>query len=231
MKVSLIVPMHVEAYNARGLCFSHEYVPNKKYKRQFVCSCLNPKNTKPVNAEIDCKDCGDLEEYMECKIERTANSLKFTQPVPIQSYSNKFGLPTRIYKTPMQARSVLVAGVRVEALSPAKQEKYCTGTGKAMHTMQYSKSETYNAVQNLSQHMHEATKDHYKAMLCVLKYSVNIANQGLVLKPNRKWDGSQTHELILSGCLDLDYAKEPKVMRSISGHMVYLKEAPAMFKS
>ncbi len=28
-----------------------------------------------------------------------------------------------------------------------------------MHAMQYSKPETYNAVQDLSRHMHEATKE------------------------------------------------------------------------
>jgi hypothetical protein len=70
------------------------------------------------------------------------------------------------------------------------QKKYSSGTGKAIHAIQYLKPETYNAVQDLSQHMHEATNNHYKAMLRVLKYSVDMANQGLVLKPNRKWDGS-----------------------------------------
>ncbi len=74
---------------------------------------------------------------------------------------------------------------KVEAQSPAMQREYCSGTRKAMHAMQYSKPEMYNAVQELSQHMLEATKDHYKAILHVLKYSVDTANQGLVLKPNR----------------------------------------------
>jgi hypothetical protein len=68
-------------------------------------------------------------------------------------------------------------------------------------------------------------------MLCVLKYSVDTVNQGLVLKPNRKWNGSQNHKFIISGCLDLDYAKEPKERCSVLGHVVYLEGAPAMFKS
>jgi hypothetical protein len=79
--------------------------------------------------------------------------------------------------------------------------------------------------------MHEATKDHYKAMLHVLKHSVDRTNQDLVLKPNRIWYGSQYHKFVISGCSDSDYAKEPKDRCSISGHMVYLKGAPAMFKS
>jgi hypothetical protein len=79
--------------------------------------------------------------------------------------------------------------------------------------------------------MHEATQDYYTAMLHVLKYSVETVNQGLMLKPNRKWDGSQNHKFIISGRLDLDYAKEPKDRCSISGHVVYFKGAPMMFKN
>ncbi len=67
-----------------------------------------------------------------------------------------------------------------------------------MHAMQYSKPETYNAVQDLSRQMHKATQDHYKAMLHVLKYSLDSVDQGLVLKPNRKWDGSQSYEFVIS---------------------------------
>jgi hypothetical protein len=57
--------------------------------------------------------------------------------------------------------------------------------------------------------MLEAMQEHYKTMLCVLKYSVDTVEQGLVLEPNRKWDGSQNHKFVISGRLDLDYAKEP----------------------
>jgi hypothetical protein len=79
--------------------------------------------------------------------------------------------------------------------------------------------------------MHKATQDHYKAMLGIMKYSVGRVNQGLVLKPHRKWDGSQNHKFIISGRSDSDYAKEPKDRHSISGHMVYLEGAPTTFKS
>jgi hypothetical protein len=111
------------------------------------------------------------------------------------------------------------------------QKKYCSETGKAMHVRHYSKPEMYNAVQDLSRHMHKAMQDHFKAMLRILKYSLDTDEQGLVLEPNRKWDGSQSHKFVISGCLDLDYAKEPKDRCSVSGHMVFLEGAPAMFKS
>jgi hypothetical protein len=56
-------------------------------------------------------------------------------------------------------------------------------------------------------------------------------DQGLMLKPNRKWSGSQSHKFVISGHSDSDYAKEPKDRLSVSGHLVYLEGAPAMFKS
>jgi hypothetical protein len=124
-----------------------------------------------------------------------------------------------------------VAGKKAKALRAAMQKKYCSGTGKAIHAMQDSKQETYNAVQDLSRQMHKATQDHYKAMLHVLKYCVDTVNQGLVLKRKRKWDGSQNHKFIISRCSDSDYAKEPKDRHGVSGHMVYFEGAPTMFKS
>ncbi len=89
-----------------------------------------------------------------------------------------------------------------------------------MHAMQYSKLEMYNAVQDLSHHMHKATQDHYNTMLRVLKYSLDSGDQGLVVKPNRKWDGCHSHEFVISRFLDLDYVKEPNDKCSILGHVV-----------
>jgi hypothetical protein len=100
-----------------------------------------------------------------------------------------------------------------------------------MHAIQYSKPETYNALQGLSHHMYKARQDHFKAMLCVLKYSLDTVEQELVLKPNRKWDGSQNHKFVIRGRSDSDYAKEPKDRCSVSRHVVYLEGVPAIFKS
>jgi hypothetical protein len=105
------------------------------------------KTKKDLMERFDCKDCGDIKEYVGCKIEGTKKSLKFTQLL-MQSYNDKFELPKKSNKTPAPAGLVLVAGKKEEALSPAMQKKYCSETGKAMQmqVMQYFKPETYNAV-------------------------------------------------------------------------------------
>ncbi len=52
---------------------------------------------------------------------RTKNLLKFTQPVLMQCYSDKFELPKKSYRTPAPAGLVLVAGKKEGALTPAMQ--------------------------------------------------------------------------------------------------------------
>jgi hypothetical protein len=132
------------------------------------------KTKKDIMERFDCKDCGEIKECVGCKIVRKKNSLKFTQPVLMQGYNDKFELPKKSNRMPALAGLVFVAGKKEEALSPAMQKKYYSGTGKAMHVMHYSKPEMYNAVQDLSRHMQEATQDHFKAMLHVLLSTVWI---------------------------------------------------------
>jgi hypothetical protein len=136
--------MHVKIVPTMGT-----YLPKKSTTASFFVPARTIIAVKLIMERFDCKVCG-YQEYVGCKIERTENSLKFTQPVLVQSYSDEFELPTRIHKTPAQIVSVLVADKKVEALSLAMQKKYCSGAGKAVHAMKYSKPETYNALQDLS---------------------------------------------------------------------------------
>jgi hypothetical protein len=96
---------------------------------------VDEKTKKDKMEKIDCKDCGDIEEYVGCKMARTKNLLKFTQPILMQSYNDKNNLPKTSYRMPALVGLVLVAGKKEEALSPAMQKKFCSGTGKAMHVM------------------------------------------------------------------------------------------------
>jgi hypothetical protein len=41
------------------------------------------KAKEELMERFGCKECGDLDEYMGCKIEWTENSLKFTPPILI----------------------------------------------------------------------------------------------------------------------------------------------------
>jgi hypothetical protein len=45
-----------------------------------------------MKSRFECDDMGELNEYVGCKIDRDEDSVKFTQPVLIQSYEDEFYL-------------------------------------------------------------------------------------------------------------------------------------------
>ena len=99
-------------------------------------------------------------------------------------------------------------------LMPAKQTQYCSGVGKGMHMMRYSRPDTYNAVRDLVRHTTKVTQVHYDAMLRMMKYVDDTSDRGLVLNPTKKWDGNKEHEFIISGRSDSDYAKVRRCKRA-----------------
>ena len=180
---------------------------------------------------FECEDCGEMQEYIGCKIVRKGNELKFTQLVLLQSFDDEFDLPKRKFNTPAVAGTVLIPGNAEEVLTGAEATKYRSGVGKLMHMMQYSRPEIYNAVRDLARHMTKPTRMHFEAMLRVMKYCFDTPNRGLTLKPEGTWDGSKDYAFVISGKSDSDYAKCPTTRRSITGFRVYLNGAPVSFKS
>ena len=186
---------------------------------------------KDMMERFECDDCGEIQEYVGCKIDRDGRELKFTQPVLLQSFEDEFELPEREVATPAVPGSVLPKVEKGKQLSGTRQTKYRSGVGKLMHIMQYSRPEIYNSVRDLARHMTMAGDEHFEAMLRVMKYCVGTADRGLVLKPEGEWDGKpDSIEFVISGRSDSDYAKDPS-SKSVSGHRVLLNGAPVMFKS
>jgi len=186
---------------------------------------------KDMMDRFECEDCGEIEEYVGCKIVKDGRELKFTQPVLLQSYSDEFELPNRNVTTPATPGTVLQKVEAGKELSGQMQTKYRSGVGKLMHMMQYSRPEIYNSVRDLARHMTVAGEEHFEAMLRVMKYCVDTPDRGLVLKPEGEWDGKpDSIEFMISGRSDSDYAKEAG-FKSVSGHRVLLNGAPVMFKS
>ena len=91
-------------------------------------------------------------------VKRKGSKLKFTQPVLLQSFSDKFEMPSQKYNTPAIPGTVLIPGTEAERLSAKEATKYRSGVGKLMHMMQYSRPEIYNAVGDCSRHMKEPTQ-------------------------------------------------------------------------
>jgi hypothetical protein len=187
-----------------------------------------------LKKQFECNDCGPMVHYVGCTIEKCkSGGIKFLQKVLLQSYRNEFDIkdlkkfntlatPGTILKKPMDGDVILKS---------EKQTLYCSGVGKAMHMMQYSWPDTYNAVRDLARHMTSAMQVHMDAMLRLMKYAEDTRDRGLVFNLTLKWDGSKKHEFIISGRSDSNYAKDTQTRKSISGYRVLLEGAPVMFKS
>ena len=203
------------------------------------CLCIGPKvevmssNTDLTNL-FDCDDVGEFNEYVGCKLERDwkERSVKFTQPVLLQSYEDEFELPSRDYETPAEAGKVLVKCEDDQQVEPAEQKEFRSGTGKLLHMMRWSRPEIWNSVRELSRRMSKSSADHLKAMKRVMKYCVSTRDLGWTLKPSRTWDGKdKSFEFIVSGECDSNFAMCAVTRKSITGYCIYLEDALIAVKS
>ncbi len=106
-----------------------------------------------------------------------------------------------------------------------------SGIGKLMYHMQYSCPDIAQAVRNLARHMTRGDETHMQAMLRCMQYLTCTKYAGLLLKPTKKWDGTNEFQFKIRGRSDSDYVKCTWSRRSVSGYMVFLKDAPVMHRS
>ena len=97
--------------------------------------------SEKLASKFEVEDIGPLEEYVGCKIEikeiEGKRTLKFTQPVLVQSLVDEFELPNKKPATPAVAGLVLTKGDVDLALSTDMQTKYRSGVVKLLHIMRW----------------------------------------------------------------------------------------------
>eukprot|EP00957_Ditylum_brightwellii_P123347 9405115-Ditylum_brightwellii.AAC.1 len=98
------------------------------------CLVAYPDSLVKVDKEkmmnlFECKELGEVDEYVGCKIDydRKDRSMSITQPIILQSYKDKFNLDGhgKVPKTPIEPGSVLRKG-EGEPLNTAGHKKNCT---------------------------------------------------------------------------------------------------------
>jgi hypothetical protein len=117
-----------------------------------------------------------------------------------------------------------------KALDGKDQTILRSGIGKLMCYMQYLHPDNAQAVRYTARHMTRGDETHMSAMLRCMQYLTCTKEAGLLLKPTRKWDGTNKFQFKIRGRLDLNYAKDMQTRRSVSGYVVYLEEAPVMHR-
>jgi len=200
------------------------------------CACFGMNDNveeswKEMNQLFECDDIGDMEEF-GCKIDKEEGSIKFTQPVMLQSFKDEFDLENqRETSTPAEPVSTLPKVPEDAKVDEKEQTYFRSGVSKLLHIMRWSRPEVYNAVHDLSRHIKANTAVHVKAVHRVMKYCVSTPNRGWKLKPNKTWDGKKGFLFQIRGKSDSYYATCPTTRKNVSGYGVFLEGAPITVKS
>ena len=150
----------------------------------------------------------------------------------VQKLWDKFDLPGgKTPKTPAVPSQVLVKGDGSDTLNPQDTTKYCSGMALCMYKMQWSRPDIYNATQDYARHMSVPNEFHVKALKHILKSVVGMTDRGLVLYPDRLWNGSSEFKFQIDGRSDSDYAANKNDRRIISRGVVFLEGCPITFRS
>jgi len=106
---------------------------------------------------FNCNEIGEMKEYVGCKVDHDWNErcIKLTQPVMIQSFVDKFELGKweRNPTTPADPNTTLIKGEDCNLISKDKQKMYCSGVGKLLHMMRWTRPNLLNAVRETSRFM------------------------------------------------------------------------------
>ena len=206
----------------------------------FVCGHKSVVMTEKheLMKRFDCDDTGEAKEYVGCKINRDwkNRSVKFTQPILLQSYKDEFDLPKskQAPRVPAEPNDVLLPPVGDEVtLELSEQKTYRKGIGKLLHMMRWSRPEMMNRVREMSRGMMTACPRHLKAMYRTMNYVVATPNRGWMLKPTGPdWDDrDENYVFRISGKGDAEYAKDTTNRRSVSGYSTFLNDAPISCRS
>ena len=105
-----------------------------------------------MTKRFDCDIIGNMNEYVGCKLDRDWNkrSLKFTQPVMIQSFADKFEVAGKEQELPATPNPILPRCEPEQTIPEKKQKKFRSETGKLLHMMRWSRPDILNSVRELS---------------------------------------------------------------------------------
>ena len=204
------------------------------------CLVTGPENVVKREKEkmkqlFDCDDIGELKEYVGCKIvhNRIDRSVKFTQPVLLQSFTDEFEITKNAkHETPAPAGEVLRKGEEKDFVSNENMSKYRSGTGKLLHLTKWSRPDMQNAVRELTRFMMRTLGAHRVALKRAMEYCTATPERGWLLKPTGEWNGrDRNYKFTVHGFSDSDYAKDPETRRSVSGYATFLNGAPVTAKS
>ncbi len=106
-----------------------------------------------MKKHFECDNLGNMTQYIGCKIARsnTSRAIKITQPVLVQSLTDKFDLPKGDPQTtPAKPGTTITKLLEEKALDSKKDTNYRAGIGKLQHLVRNSRPDFGNTVRKLS---------------------------------------------------------------------------------
>ena len=106
----------------------------------------------------------------------------------MQSFNGKFDIKGfKKFNTLATPGAVLKKPVEGDVLLTSENQMlYRSGMGKAMHMMQYSWPDISQMVRDLARQMGTATRVHWDAMFCMMKYVCDTKERGLTVNLMQK---------------------------------------------
>ena len=97
-----------------------------------------PKENTEFQKRFNCDDVGEVKEYVGCKLNWDEQSIKFTQPVLLQSFSDEFEISDKQPRTPSEAGSVLAPGNEGNKVGIKRHTYFRKGVGNFLHMIRWS---------------------------------------------------------------------------------------------
>ena len=115
----------------------------------------------------------------------------------------------------------------MKKLFVGEQKLFWLGIGMFFYLIKHLRSDTANAVRNVSKAMDGTNKAAFLEMHLVIKYVSDMNNLGLKIKPNI--NKNELWDIICLG--DSYYAGDWNARRSVSGFILYVLEGQASWRS
>ena len=169
-----------------------------------------------------------MNEYIGCKIERTDQYMKVTQPVKVQSLIDEFGYDgTKALSTPVKPGCVL-AQIAVDSpdANAKDTKKFPSVIGMLLHVVKHSQHDCINPMRECSGNMSNAREVCVEHMDDMCEFIVQTKDRGYIIKPDGpgSWDGTKDFLFKISGESDADWAKDP-TRKSINSGCTFLNGA------
>ena len=149
----------------------------------LMMAAMNETKTRAMGAEMGkhftLDEGSKLSEYVGCKIDWDLENrtMKLTQPVLLQSFSDEFDLPNAVPVTPAIAGDVLYIDEKDEIVGQEQQSEYRKGVGKLLHMMKWTRPDVIHSVREMTGFFARATTKHYDRMMRALKFCVSTPKE------------------------------------------------------